>query len=199
MKFPKDLPPELAEEYAKVYGAKQGDNDSYRWLLEQHSGLIHKMAHRARRSGHCYDDAISLCHEALMMSVRKFDFRKRVRFVTYLYWAMDRMSRKAMNNGPIRIPEHAPTTESCVAFANPRFSRSDKLIRHIEDEQDDAERWPELTTITHHLPERERKVLHGRAHGETLRVLGERLGISGERVRQLEEKAIETLQEQCVS
>ena len=65
-------------------------------------------------------------------------------------------------------------------------------LEHVE-----AEAPVELPTVDlTPLPAKEQQVVIGRANGETLREIGGRLGISGERVRQLESRATSKLRAQ---
>jgi RNA polymerase primary sigma factor len=48
----------------------------------------------------------------------------------------------------------------------------------------------QLRPLLVRLSEREREILHARAEGESLRTIGRRLGVSGERVRSIEERAL---------
>jgi RNA polymerase primary sigma factor len=48
----------------------------------------------------------------------------------------------------------------------------------------------QLRPLLVRLSEREREILRGRADGESLRTIGRRLGVSGERVRSIEERAL---------
>jgi RNA polymerase primary sigma factor len=51
----------------------------------------------------------------------------------------------------------------------------------------------QLRPLLLRLTEREREVLAARAEGESLRTIGRRLGLSGERVRKIEQQAIEKM------
>jgi RNA polymerase primary sigma factor len=51
----------------------------------------------------------------------------------------------------------------------------------------------QLRPLLLRLTEREREVLEARAEGESLRTIGRRLGLSGERVRKIERQAIEKM------
>jgi RNA polymerase sigma factor (sigma-70 family) len=51
----------------------------------------------------------------------------------------------------------------------------------------------QLRPLLLRLTEREREVLAARAEGESLRTIGRRLGVSGERVRKIEQQAIEKM------
>jgi RNA polymerase sigma factor (sigma-70 family) len=51
----------------------------------------------------------------------------------------------------------------------------------------------QLRPLLLRLTEREREVLAARAEGESLRTIGRRLGVSGERVRKIEQQALEKM------
>ncbi|MDZ4850531.1 MAG: sigma-70 family RNA polymerase sigma factor [Pirellulaceae bacterium] len=143
----------------------------------------------------CFDEMLSEGIVTLMQSVEKFDFERGFRFSTYAYRAVSR------------------TAYHCVVAAREHEAR---FVRDAEEwafEQLDSQQpstmtdqfWGGLRSLTafmlKRLDRRERFIIRSRyalgSHRQvrTLQDLANRLGVSKERVRQLEARAVSKLQE----
>lgn len=156
--------------------------------------LVVSIARRFADQNNEFEDLVSDGNLTLMKAVEKFDYARGFRFSTYATHAIQRdffrQIRKRRNDLArcLRgvddfVAETADERESKAA-ATEHFRRYAKLLSLIDRE----------------LDEREQFVLamrFGLDHDEgpqTLQVIGKQLGVSKERVRQLEIRALQTLQ-----
>jgi RNA polymerase primary sigma factor len=143
---------------------------------------------------HSFDDLLSDGIESLMHAVSKFDYHKGFRFSTYAYRAIARNAYRTIadqHKADSRVD--ASTSEDLVSL--PQEDRSSSLGEH---------EWMRMRSLLgsmmQRLDRRERFILRGRfalgAHRKvrTFQCLAEKLGVSKERVRQLEQRAITKLQ-----
>jgi RNA polymerase primary sigma factor len=132
---------------------------------------------------------------SLMRAVEKFDYSRGFKFSTYASWAI-------MKNYARTIPEHRQHLD--------RFQTGrDELLEHVSGpvlEEHESDYLPTLHATLDRmldtLDQRERDILRQRfgldEHREprTLQELGKRFGISKERIRQLEARAMSKLRDE---
>jgi RNA polymerase primary sigma factor len=142
---------------------------------------------------HSFDDMLSDGTMSLMQAVDKFDYARGFRFSTYAYRAITRNAYRSI------MDQHK---------ANSRFaSGADESVFDVIDDRESGwiseQLWTRLRTqmagLLDHLDRREQFIVRSRfalgAHRKvrTFQSLAEKLGISKERVRQLEQRAVEKL------
>jgi RNA polymerase primary sigma factor len=155
-------------------------------IVELHLALAVSVAKKHVKVGYDLSDRISDGTFALMRAVDRFDFARGNRFTTYASWAIineltryDRLQRRRRRT----IPLH----EDCLAI------KESESERYEREEAQDACRGA-VDRLLGRLDGRERRILEYR-HGiggvaeHSLRQIGRDLGISKERVRQLEQRA----------
>lgn len=141
-----------------------------------------------------FDDLLSDGIMALIRSVDKFDYQLGFRFSTYATQVVRRNSyRFVMERQEERLKITNSLSESGVDIAE-----------EVRDAKSDEARWSKLTQRLREmldlLDKREKLIVRARfslgSHRkvQTLQALADRLGISKERVRQLEKRALEKLQ-----
>lgn len=141
-----------------------------------------------------FDDLLSDGIMALIRSVDKFDYQLGFRFSTYATQVVRRNSyRYVMERQEERLKITNSLSESGVDIAE-----------EVRDTKSDEVRWNKLTQrlreMLELLDKREKLIVRARfslgSHRkvQTLQALADRLGISKERVRQLEKRALEKLQ-----
>ena len=140
-----------------------------------------------------FDDLLSDGIMALIRSVDKFDYQRGFRFSTYATqvvrrnsyrFVMERQDERlkvtnSINEPGLDVPEVSTSTMS--------EQRWDTLQSHLKSMLNDLDKREKLII-------RARFSLGGHRRVQTLQKLADRLGISKERVRQLEKRAIEKLQ-----
>lgn len=144
------------------------------------------------RTGDLFEK-VSEGNVSLMRAVEKFDYTRGFKFSTYATWAIKknfiRSYGMAMKHAERFRTGHDELLDTRVAYrANPRVEldaqrqREEEVARLLED-----------------LPDREREIIRSRfgmTPGEepkTLQEVGDELGVSKERVRQLESRAMQKL------
>lgn len=186
--------------------ARAGDQSAWALLLQKYEPLIEKAVRKSVRKGHDEDDSRSVVHERFMAAVRCYDRNAPASFFTFLFnGVMIIGTGRAYVSGPIRLPVSAFKTDPIKAKSALRCASMDAPLcgdpggrtlhdllcgKDTNDGEYDAE--PALAALKR-LPSRYREIVEMRVYGLTLEEVGERIGVTRERVRQIETKAIAKL------
>lgn len=184
-----------AEQLAGIDSLTQGIEELRRRIIKANLRLVVSIAKRhAGRSANFFE-IVSDGNMSLMRAIEKFDYARGFKFSTYATWAI-------MKNYARSIPEqygHASryVTGQDVALENAADART------APDSASDRGALREaIETGLSQLDEREREIVRHhfgltREDQEpvTLEQLGQRFGVTKERVRQIEQKAIARLRE----
>jgi RNA polymerase primary sigma factor len=144
---------------------------------------------------HSFDDLLSDGTMSLMHAVDKFDYARGFRFSTYAYRAIARNAYRAV------LDRQKENSRFGVDPAEALFTVADDRMSVGMSEQTWSHLRNQLAAILKQLDRREQLIIRSRfglgAHRKvrTFQSLAERLGISKERVRQLEQHAIEKLRQ----
>ena len=150
----------------------------------------------AKRHSGPSDDFFGLISDgnmSLIRAVEKFDYSRGFKFSTYATWAI-------MKNFARSIPDEFKhrerfRTSSDEVFTTHQDQRADNVLQEIHQEM----REQQLGKILHVLDERERQIIIRRfgldrdREARTLKEVGEELGVTKERIRQLEMRALDKL------
>ena len=147
----------------------------------------------ARKSTHGSDEFFEVVSDgnvSLMKAIDKFDYSRGFKFSTYATWALRRNFARSI---PAEYTHQSRfRTGQAELFGSFRDARPDgKAAERTAQRQHSA-----LSGLLHRLDEREREIVSLRygfdpnTEPHTLAELGHRLGISKERVRQLEARAL---------
>jgi RNA polymerase primary sigma factor len=143
-------------------------------------------------------ELISDGNMSLIRAVEKYDVARGFRFSTYASWAImknfgrtlreEKSRRDRFVTGPAELFEAAPDDRGDGYQQESDHRRSQELVRGLLGR----------------LGDRERRILVGRygigaAHPQTLSELGRELGVTKERVRQLEVRAREKLRQMALA
>ncbi len=156
--------------------------------------LVVSIAKRHLRGPLNLFELISDGNISLMRAVEKFDFARGFRFSTYASWAIMRNFARSVPKERYRLDRFATGNEEILDIAA-------GLRSYDPRESNSAEMRETIDVLMQHLTPRERTILTehygldeaGRT--KTFDQLGKRLGISKERVRQIEIQALEKLRE----
>jgi RNA polymerase sigma factor (sigma-70 family) len=158
-----------------VVGEDDEETQAANDLCEKYKPLALKIARRYRGLGISSDELQSAALLGLTVASRKFD-PTRGAFGPYAkLWIKGELTRF-----------FKPTRDAMA------FGRSElPSVPAIGDDQADDETVPAVTPDLSQLTEREKTILVGRSRGKTLSDLGSELGVSQERIRQIQAKATE--------
>jgi RNA polymerase primary sigma factor len=139
-----------------------------------------------------FQEVVSDGNMSLMRAVEKFDYGRGFKFSTYAHWAI-------VKNYARTIPE---SQYRCSRFVTGQAELLEAASAAHEDpaEASDADRVRELLAESmRDLTDRERAVVTGhyglfeKGTPQTLEELGKRFGVTKERVRQIEKRAIDKI------
>jgi RNA polymerase sigma factor (sigma-70 family) len=167
-------------------------------LIQANIGLVLAMAKKPRDHGRDFDELVSEGNVSLLRSVDKFDCSRGYKFSTYAcrailrsFTRMRQKARQYQNRFPVEFDTSLEKSDALDRKRTGQRDASIETIRGIVGESqtplDDVERF----VI------RERFSLDGGgAPGKTLVQLGELLGVTKERVRQIQNSALRKLRSQ---
>ena len=156
-------------------------------IVQANLRLVVSVARRHVRPGIGLMDLVSEGNLTLMRAVEGFDPHKGFRFSTYATLALMKGFAAAV---PGLLPPSAKAAQSLESIADPRHA--DVLARRIDRDH--------LSHLLNRLDDRERRVLRshyglGTEPAATLEQVGRQLGLSKQRVRQIELAALEKLRD----
>lgn len=192
-----------------------GDDSALGELVEKNWGLIEKIADRI---GHQFMDFEDRCQEGYIGFMKAVDHYREMdgsTFSTYaIYWIDQEIRRAIKNKGYlIRVPCYLYHSGESVPPESKRYPSFEKNTEHanraktacigdimlmdISDDRDDMD-LIDTDQIVHHilgeLVPKEREVLDRYyLRGETLKEIGIRLGVGKEWIRQIRDRALQTI------
>jgi RNA polymerase primary sigma factor len=164
-------------------------------IIQANTRLVISIVKQFVGPQHSFDDLLSVGLLSLMRAVEKFDYARGFRFSTYAYRAILRDAYRTVGE---QQQEYARCTPA-----------SEEILDTLTDERDgqwlNEQTWNRLRTalagLLEKLDRRERFIVRARfalgAHRRvrTFQQLAQRLGVSKERVRQLEQRALAKLRQ----
>ena len=164
-------------------------------IIEANLRLVFSLAKRYASVGTAaFDEFMGEGHITLMRAVEKFDFSRGVKFSTYATWAV-------LNGCNALLKKQNPATRQTF------WQSADGVEESVADHRATAGEEKSVQELRHAvgqlllgLNSRERAIIEARFgfdldRSPTLKELGEGLGISKERVRQLQQRALQKLRE----
>lgn len=166
-------------------------------LVEANLPLVVTIANKHTTTGANLLDLVSEGNVSLMNAVEKFDYTKGFRFATYATWAIAKDFARKIPAEALRLRKttdtdmeelqkdfRAKTAAPVVAIERARHN----LIKHIKQNLDDREQYVIIShfALTGTLIRKNRK---------TLKQIGDDLGLTKERVRQIELVALQKLRQ----
>jgi len=144
-------------------------------------------------------EAVSEGNISLMKAVEKFDYTRGFKFSTYATWALQKNYFRAYETQSRYADHFRSGHEESLSWA------ADRRTSGFEEERLQAQREEQVETILGCLSDREREIiakrygLKGPFEGQTLKEVGADLGVSKERIRQLEGRALAKLRDAAVA
>ncbi len=144
------------------------------------------------------DDTFELISDgniSLMRAVDKFDYTRGAKFSTYATWAIRMNNARRFADDVKRRSRFQTSQEEALADS------AEDHFDPLQAERAQRERADQVARVLKRLDIRDRQVLEerfglvGNSEAKTLKEVGEQLGVSKERVRQLETRAMARLRE----
>ncbi len=198
-----------AEEFDLVTRAKAGDSVAAGELLIAHDGFFRHLASKFRGD---QDDLLQIARMAALECLKRFEPDRGYRFLTFASkkstWAL---VQHCSTGGMIRVPtkqnfgnirpalqrqaKKAKAVTSLDASAGGDRSVHEFIPdpRQIEREIEDREEHRLLYDAIDRLSKRERTIIVERIDGKTLSQIGHLIGLTKERVRQIEKTAYDQI------
>ncbi|GAC1469083.1 MAG: hypothetical protein NVSMB9_12470 [Isosphaeraceae bacterium] len=161
-------------------------------LIRSNLRLVVSIAKKRVGTANNFFELVSDGNMSLIRAVEKFDYSRGFKFSTYASWAI-------MKNFARSIPEEKTRRDRYVTGHEEMFqSAADYRAGEYACESNHRRNQEAVKGILGKLNDRERQILVSRygiggAHEMTLEQLGKELGITKERVRQIESRAQEKL------
>ena len=182
-----------AAQLDKIEGLQAEAQETRNQIIEANLRLVFSLAKRYASVGSAaFDEFMGEGHVTLMRAVEKFDFSRGVKFSTYATWAV-------VNGCNALLKKQSAANRH--AFSQPMDGVEDSVADHrvtVGEERSVQELRHAVGKLLLGLNSRERAIIEARFgfdlhQSPTLKELGEGLGISKERVRQLQQRALEKL------
>lgn len=164
-------------------------------LVQANLRLVVSIAKRHISSSDDFFGLVSDGNMSLIRAVEKFDFSRGNKFSTYASWAV-------MKNFARTIPEEFKHRDRFRTSGEELFSaREDLRGDELGQESAQANRMRQIEKILARLDEREQKIIISRfgldhtLEPQTLKEVGSEMGVTKERVRQIEARAMSKLRQ----
>lgn len=165
-------------------------------IVEANTRLVVSIAHRFSNSLNESEDLISEGNMILINAVDKFDYSRGFRFSTYATHAIQRHYYRFLQRKQKKRKREIATSTELLADIIPNIESENPLDYKVANSL--IERFPDCLDDRETVIIRERFGLNEEESSETLKVVAEKVGLSKERVRQLQMRAIEKLQDLAI-
>ena len=212
--FPCRKPITREEEVVLVAAAAGGDRDALTRLFEAHFPLLVRIALNYERPGLDAEDLIGEACVGFTEALSRFEPGRQTRFMTYASWWVRQHVVLALERAKnVRLPRRARARMGCslheVSLSEPPGDETTLALEELVEAETSTdgdtvrcEMRHDLERALATLPERHRALLRRRfgldetpTDGITLRSLAGEMGVSRERVRQLEHDALDKMRD----
>ncbi len=163
------------------------------YLIRCNLRLVVSIAKRHMKPTTNFFEMVSDGNISLMRAIEKFDYSKGNKFSTYASWAI-------MKNFARSIPAEYKIQDRFRTGIEEVFQFSeDDRTSPLQEERANAKQHQAIMSILEHLDERERSIILHRfglergSEPETLEMVGSRFGVTKERIRQIESRAMQKI------
>ena len=168
-------------------------------IIRSNLRLVISIAKRHMKANEDFFTLVSDGNMSLIRAAEKFNYKLGNKFSTYASWAiMKNFARTIPNEFRHRDRFRTSLDEAFVMHDDPRTSRQ-------QLELEDEHRKVAISSILNQLDDREQKIIISRFgltpghEPQTLQQVGEQIGVTKERVRQIEAKALRKLRREATS
>jgi len=162
-------------------------------IVQSNLRLVVSIAKRHVSANEDFFQLVSDGNMSLIRAAEKFDYSRGNKFSTYASWAIMKNFARTIPGEFKQKDRFRPTSEELF------LAREDKRTdqRALESEQEQRER--QVSQILDNLDDREQKIIISRfgldysQEPQTLKEVGEELGVTKERIRQIEARALTKL------
>lgn len=192
--------------------------DAERETVDRNRGLVYALAKRMELGRRLSDDAIQAGFLGLMRAARKYDPAKGVAFSTYAaYWIRQGIGRHFENNHMVHVPVHVQRNtrpepaakwgrmlreemgaRAAAAMVRPESIQATGREPAAPDPAREVERDDVIARVraaVSALPPREAEVVRRRMDGETIKAIGEAMGLTPDGAKRVGRKAHARLRE----
>jgi len=164
-------------------------------IIRANLRLVVSIAKRHVQTNGTLFELISDGNISLIRAVEKFDYALGNKFSTYATWAIMKNFARSIPGERIQLDRFRTGHEELFG------ATSDERTDAAELESAQAKRESEVATILRHLDQREREIVARRfgldrdIEPRTLKQIGQEMGVSKERIRQIEARALAKLRQ----
>jgi RNA polymerase sigma factor (sigma-70 family) len=179
--------PGQAPETTRFARAQSGCSESINELMQQYEGLVHWVVQRQWLLTLSYEDALQAGRQGLWRAILSYDPERGASFMTYAHWAIMREVWAAVKSERCRLRREIPLKILVVYFY-----RSEPDAAWLREQRKVSQ---SLLALVDRLPERSARIicayygLRGQ-EAQTLQAIGDQLGLTQERIRQLRNEAL---------
>jgi RNA polymerase primary sigma factor/RNA polymerase sigma factor len=187
-----------ARQAARIRELLRQAGETKNLLIRSNLRLVVSVIRKHVRSDADFSELVSDGNMSLMRAIEKFDFSRGFKFSTYAVWAIRNNFSRSISNEHVHQERFRTGTEG--QLLEPR----DRDCNQYREELEHERRRELVRQILSRLTEREQNILASRfglGQGNeplTLQEVGMRVGVSKERIRQLEKRAINRLRDMVI-
>ena len=199
-----------ADEKALIIAAQAGDLQARDTLIKANLRFAIQVARGYQGMGLELEDLIAFANIGLFEAVDRFDTSKNVKFITFAVWYIRAEIQKALNDlsRTVRIPSHRTATEeySTKSISTPvgddenKETYADRYLAadEVRSSRDRADLKFDIDRALAQLKPKQEEALRrnyglGVEYAQSMEQIGEEMGITNERARQLVRQAEEAL------